>query len=149
MRGLQTLHPELLLELLLAIVLGGIIGFERETARKAAGLRTHILICMGATMFADLSYRMVAHGGDPGRIAAQILTGIGFIGAGAIMQHGEKVRGLTTAASIWMVTAIGMALGFGAYADAIVAAALVFVVLRGIGRLEQAIDKDHDAEERD
>ncbi len=112
------------------------IGWERETTGKAAGLRTHILICMGATMFADLSHRLAAEGADPARIAAQVVTGVGFIGAGAILHQGNTVTGLTTAASIWVVTAIGVVLGFGAYMDAVAAAVLVYAVLRGVGRWE-------------
>jgi putative Mg2+ transporter-C (MgtC) family protein len=135
----HQLRIELVIELLLAILLGGLVGWERETTGKAAGLRTHILICMGSAMFADLSHRMVNEGGDPGRIAAQIVTGVGFLGAGAILHTGERVKGLTTAASIWVVTAIGVCLGFGAYLDAVAAAILVYVVLRGLGALESRI----------
>jgi putative Mg2+ transporter-C (MgtC) family protein len=132
---------ELLLELVLAVLLGGVIGFERELKARPAGLRTNILICMAAVLFADLSHRTAQDGGDPGRIAAQILTGVGFIGAGTIIRDKGSVIGLTSAATIWMVTAIGIALGFGAYLEAIGATVLVVLVLAGLGRLERVFEE--------
>ena len=109
-------HPELRLQLLggllLASLLGGAIGWEREHSGKPAGLRTNILICMAATLLTDLSVRLApSFGGpaDPGRIAAQIVTGMGFLGAGTIIQTRGTVTGLTTAATLWIVAAIGMA----------------------------------------
>jgi putative Mg2+ transporter-C (MgtC) family protein len=123
------------------VLLGGALGLERELKDKPAGLRTHILICAGATLFTNLSHRMTLEGGDPGRIAAQILTGIGFLGAGTILHLGGTVHGLTTAANVWMVAAIGMALGFGAYVDATAATALVLVVLVGLGRVEEKLEQ--------
>lgn len=134
-------HLQLLLELALAVLCGGVLGFERELHDKPAGLRTHILICVGATLFTNLSQRMAVAGGDPGRIAAQVLTGIGFIGAGAILHKGGDVVGLTTAANIWVVAAIGMALGYGAFLDGMAATALVLVVLIGLRPLERWIER--------
>src|SRR5687768_1684161 len=119
-------------ELALAVVLGGLIGFEREWKNKPSGLRTNILICMAAVLFAEISQRAAMNGGDPGRIAAQILTGVGFLGAGTILHSKGGVVGLTSAATIWMVTAIGITLGFGAYLDAVAATLLVMVVLAGM-----------------
>jgi putative Mg2+ transporter-C (MgtC) family protein len=137
----HDLRLELLFELALAVVLGGAIGFEREWKNKPAGLRTNILICMAAVLFTEISYRAGMVGGDHGRIAAQILTGVGFLGAGTILHHKGSVTGLTSAATIWMVTAIGVTLGWGAYVDAIGATVLVLVVLAGLPRLEGWIHK--------
>ena len=112
--SLPGAYPELRLDLLgrlfLAAVLGGAIGWERQHANKPAGLRTNILICLGAALLTDLSRlagTMTGEGGDPGRIAAQIVTGVGFLGAGTIMQGQASVTGLTTAATLWVVAAIG------------------------------------------
>jgi putative Mg2+ transporter-C (MgtC) family protein len=126
------LHLELLGQLVLAVVLGGAIGLERELHGKPAGLRTTILICIGATLFTDFSIHIGAGRGDPGRIAAQILTGVGFIGAGTILHTRGQVTGLTSAATIWVVAAIGMALGAGAYVEAVGSTVLVLVVLTGL-----------------
>lgn len=135
----HELRLELMAELALAVVLGGLIGFEREWKNKPSGLRTNILICMAAVLFAEISQRAAMNGGDPGRIAAQILTGVGFLGAGTILHQKGGVTGLTSAATIWMVTAIGVTLGFGAYIDAIAATVLVMVVLAGMTRAEDWI----------
>lgn len=135
----QTLRLELWLQVVLATVLGGAIGLERELAGKPAGLRTNILICVGATLFTVLSSTMSASRGDPARVAAQILPGIGFIGAGTILHQRGSVTGLTSAATIWVVAAIGMAIGAGAYTDAIGTTALVMVILWGLGNLEKLI----------
>jgi putative Mg2+ transporter-C (MgtC) family protein len=97
--------------MVLAIVLGGMIGLEREIRGRAAGLRTHMLVCVGSTLFTLVSVNLSR--GDPGRIAAQVVSGIGFLGAGAIIREGMNIRGLTTAASIWTTAAIGLALGAG------------------------------------
>jgi putative Mg2+ transporter-C (MgtC) family protein len=134
-------HANLLLEMALAVVLGGAIGFERQLKDKPAGLRTHILICLGATIFTDFGQRLAAVGADPGRVAGHVAAGVGFIGAGTIMQRHGAVTGLTTAANIWVVAAIGMALGFGAYLDAVAATVLVVIVLAGLGSLESRLDR--------
>ena len=114
--------------LLLAAALGAIIGFQREKAHKPAGLRTHTLIAMGAAMFTLVS-TFGFFGADPSRIAAGVVTGIGFLGAGAIIHRTRVVEGLTTAASIWAVAAIGLAAGAGFYILAPVATVIVFLVL--------------------
>lgn len=132
----QELRLELLLQLVLAVLLGGIIGLERELKGKPAGLRTNVLICVGATLFTVLSVRLSQGRGDPGRVAAQILTGVGFIGAGTILHMRGAITGLTSAATLWVVTAIGMALGSGAYVEALGASGLVVVVLAGLGWFE-------------
>ena len=128
---------DLLLRLAAAVLLGGIIGFEREMDEQPAGFRTHMLVSLGAALFTVAgSYGWDAFAGgdaeirvDPTRIAAQIVTGIGFLGAGAIIQEGISVRGLTTAASLWVTAAIGMAVGFGAWVAAAGATALAIVAL--------------------
>jgi putative Mg2+ transporter-C (MgtC) family protein len=139
----RTLRLDLLIKLLLAVLLGGIIGFEREIAGKPAGLRTNILICIGAALLMDLSLRVgFVDGkriGDPGRIAAQIVSGVGFLGAGTIMQAQGMVTGLTSAATIWVVAAIGMAVGAGYYVEGIGAGLLVTFVLAGLGGLEHYV----------
>ena len=132
----KELRLELLVQLVLAVVLGGAVGLERELKGKPAGLRTNILICMGATLFTVLSFRMSDGRGDPGRVAAQILTGVGFIGAGTILHLRGAVTGLTSAATIWVVAAVGMALGARAYVEALGATLLIMLVLAGLGRLE-------------
>jgi len=135
----HVLRLELLMQLVLAVVLGGAIGLEREPKGKPAGLRTNILISIGATLFTVLSMRMAAERGDPGRVAAQILAGVGFIGAGTILHTRGAVTGLTSAATIWVVAAIGMALGTGAYVEALGTTFLVIVVLTGLASLERLV----------
>lgn len=136
-----TLHLELLIQLLLAVLLGGAVGIERELKGKPAGLRTNILICMAAVLFTSLSIRLSQGRGDPGRLAAQILTGVGFIGAGTILHTRGAVTGLTSAATIWVVTAIGIALGSRAYVEALGATVLVMLVLAGLGRFEDYLGR--------
>jgi putative Mg2+ transporter-C (MgtC) family protein len=115
--------------LLLAAGLGAALGLEREYRQKPAGLRTNILIAVGSALFTIMSASIAQGGSDPGRIAAQIVTGIGFLGGGAIMRNRDTVHGMTTAATIWVNAAIGVAAGTGQYALATFAAALTLVVL--------------------
>jgi len=117
--------------LLLAIVFGALIGLEREFHGKPAGLRTNILICLGAAIFTILSAKIAAGatGSDPSRIVAQIVTGVGFIGAGAIMRSGDGVLGITTAAVIWLVSSIGVACGAGFYMLAAMATLFAIISL--------------------
>jgi len=120
----------IVLRLLLATALGAIIGLQRERAKKPAGLRTHILICLGAALFTAASIYGFGAASEPARVAAGVLVGIGFLGAGAIIRTGEGiVAGLTTAATIWAVAAIGLAVGSGLYLVAAVATALTLIVL--------------------
>jgi len=143
--GPEWLRLDLLIELSLATLLGGAVGFEREHSGKPAGLRTNILICVGAALLTDLSVAMSALEpgelvrADPARIAAQIVSGIGFLGAGTIIQARGSVTGLTTAATLWVVAAIGMATGAGAHVEAVGATILVLFTLVLLGRLEQAV----------
>ena len=138
-RLVEVFHLELLLQLSLAVLLGGAIGLEREISGKPAGLRTNILICVGAVLFTTLSMKMSLGRGDPARVAAQILPGVGFIGAGTILHMRGSVTGLTSAATIWVVAAIGMALGAAAYMEALGTALLVLGVLQGLGWVESRI----------
>jgi len=112
-----------------ALLLGGLIGLERETHGRPAGLRTHILVCMGSALFTLCSYSIAGKLYDPGRITAQIVTGIGFLGAGTIMRQGSVVKGLTTAASVWTVAAIGIAVAIGGTMFYVATAASLLVVL--------------------
>ncbi len=135
---------DLAMRLGLAVLAGGAIGLERQIAGKPAGLRTNILICLGSALLMDLSIHVGdAVGGvrigDPGRIAAQVVTGIGFIGAGTIMQARGTITGLTSAATIWVVAAIGLAIGAGFYVEALGATAMVMLVLMGLGRVEHLL----------
>ena len=133
---------ELLERLLLAAALGGALGLERELRQKSAGLRTNILIAMGSAIFTLMSIDVSkGAGGDSTRIASGIVTGIGFIGAGAIMRTGAGVKGLTTAAMIWVNAAIGVAVGGGEYHLAIIATAVALAVLVLLGPVERAIDR--------
>ena len=133
---------ELIERLLLSAFLGAALGLEREWRRKYAGLRTNILIAIGSTLFTvmsiDLSWGV---GGDPTRVAAQIVTGIGFLGAGAIMRTGAGVRGLTTASMIWVNAAIGVAVGGGEYHLAIIATAVTLLVLILLNPVENWMDR--------
>lgn len=132
----RDLQLDLLASLLVAVLLGGAVGLERELRGKAAGLRTNILICLGATLFTHLSIHIAGPNGDPGRIAAQIVTGIGFLGAGTILHSRGTITGLTSAATIWLVAAIGVAIGVGATYEAAGATLLSLIVLRALGSLE-------------
>jgi len=134
-----------LVSLLVAALFGALLGLERETEGKAAGLRTHLLVGLGAALATQLSMRATSFGAlefaDPGRIAAQIVSGIGFIGAGVIIQSGGSVRGLTTAATLWVTAMIGMAAGMEAYVQAALVTGVALVALRGLGRLEHYFDR--------
>lgn len=124
-------------KLLLAAVLGGLVGLERELRRKPAGLRTNMFLCVGSTLFTLLSDEIGQRfGGDHVRIAAQLIPGIGFIGAGAILREQGAVVGVTTAATIFVVASIGMAIGGGLYFTAVFTAVLILLALSVLGWLE-------------
>jgi len=131
--------------LAVATLCGGMLGLERELAGKPAGLRTNVLICVGAALLTHLSTDLpAAFGfGDPARIAAQIVTGIGFLGAGTIMQSRHAVHGLTSAAVIWVVAAVGMLIGAGMLAPAVLSAVAILVVLVVLRRVETAFLGQH------
>src|SRR5512146_323116 len=135
--GLDTEVSRTILRLILAAVLGGIIGLEREIKHKPAGLRTNMFICFGSAMFTILSYRLASqYAGDHTRIAAQIIPGIGFIGAGSILHSRGSVQGLTTAATLFVVASVGMAAGGGLYWSAVFATLVILVALAVLGWAE-------------
>ncbi|MHB1096163.1 MAG: MgtC/SapB family protein [Gemmatimonadaceae bacterium] len=136
------LRLDLALKLGLAVLMGGAVGLERQIAGKPAGLRTNILICLGSALVMDLSMNLMGSDGrvgDPARMAAQVVTGIGFIGAGTIMQSKGTISGLTSAATIWTVAAIGLTIGAGFYVEGLGATAMVIIVLLVIGNLEHKL----------
>lgn len=133
---------ELTLRLVVALLLGAVIGWERELQRMPAGFRTHALVALGSAIFTVISANALSGpGSDPTRIAAQIVSGIGFLGGGAILHHGGTVRGLTTAASLWAVAAVGMAAGAGLFVIATISAVLVIVALEVFQRLERMLKR--------
>ena len=138
---------ELFLRLVLACVLGGVIGYERQSRRKSAGLRTNMLVCLGSCLIMILSQDVYLEvegktNADPARLAAQVVSGIGFLGAGAIMKEGLTVTGLTTAACLWVVAGVGLAIGGGFYMGGILTSLLVFVTLGALSRLDDYVEND-------
>ena len=148
----SVLDLEMVTKLLLASVLGALIGLEREVHGRPAGFRTHLLVSLGSCLFTIISidvYRIYGNftgvgpvGVDPGRIAAQVVTGIGFLGAGAIIREKASIRGLTTAACLWVAAAIGLSCGVGRYAPAIVVTLLAFVSLLLLKKIEIRLRRD-------
>lgn len=141
-------YVDILLKVIIAVILGFAIGFEREMTSKIAGLRTHILVCVGSCVFTILSVLVFptisADGnavafGDPARISAQIITGIGFIGAGTVIKHGSSVIGLTTAATLWTTASIGMAVGCGSIVLATFSTLITLIVLILVRKLETGL----------
>ena len=138
----EVLRLDLMAKLWLATLLGGAIGLERELSGKPAGLRTNILICIGAVMYTEFSVSLATTpSADPTRVAAQIVTGVGFLGAGTILHARGAVVGLTSAATIWVVAAIGVALGAGHHLEAVGSTALVLLVLGGLRWVERAVER--------
>lgn len=133
------MQPDDLVKIALSIFAGGLIGLEREYRDKAAGFRTLIFICMGSAIFTILSSRL-ANGNDPTRIAASLVAGLGFLGAGAILRENGRVTGLTTAATIWLVAALGMAFGGGEYLLGISATLITLVVLWLFPHIERLVN---------
>ena len=132
---------EPILRLIFAMVVGGLVGFERELHDRPAGLRTHILVCVGASLLMMISVEVSRSyvgvmQSDPARIAAQVVSGIGFLGAGTILREGATVRGLTTAAGLWMAAALGLASGAGLYSHALGATAIALISLSLLSRVE-------------
>jgi putative Mg2+ transporter-C (MgtC) family protein len=142
-------EPVILLRVLLAAVLGALVGWQREIHHQPAGLRTHIILVVGAALCMTLSidvalqFRATALNGDPGRIAAQIVSGIGFLGAGAIIREGFTVKGLTTATSLWTMAVVGMTVGMGYYLTSVVVTLLIFVVLTVLNSVEKRYIHPH------
>ncbi len=134
--------------LLLSAFLGGIIGYERQNRHKSAGLRTNILVCVGSCLIMIVSQRTGSQINanalaDPSRIAAQVVSGIGFLGAGAILKEGVNIIGLTTAACIWVVAGVGLAVGIGYYSGAVITSVIVFIALKSLTYMDKLI-KYHD-----
>lgn len=131
---------EMISRLVISVILGALIGYEREITHKPAGLRTHIFVCMGACLFTIASFYLIEDNAigsfDGTRIAAGIVTGISFIGAGSIIASKGDVKGVTTAASLWVVSAIGLMIGFGIYLLPIIAAIITFFILY-LGRIKK------------
>ena len=128
-------------QLALACVLGGMIGYERQSRRKSAGLRTNILVCLGSCLIMMLSFSIYKSvegqtNADPARLGAQVVSGIGFLGAGAIMKEGLSITGLTTAACLWVVAGVGLAVGAGFYVEAIMTTVLVVVTVGTLSHWE-------------
>lgn len=138
---------ETVIRIVVGAVLGGLVGLEREMRGQPAGFRTHTLVAMGATLitlvsqfgFAEFSSGAPGTRFDPTRVAAQIVVGVGFLGAGAIMRHGTSVKGLTTAASLWVVAAMGLAVGAGYYVGAVTVSLLLLLILRGLRPIEDRL----------
>jgi putative Mg2+ transporter-C (MgtC) family protein len=139
-RGILMDILQVLLKLILAIALGGLIGLEREASQKPAGFRTNILVCIGATMMMSLAVLLVeGKGGNPDtlvRMAAGVITGIGFLGAGTIFQSRGAIAGLTTASTLWVVSGLGLVIGAGYYLPALIITVLTITTLFVFGRIE-------------
>jgi len=136
----------IILRLFIAAILGGVVGIERENQKRAAGLRTHILVSLGSALVMITSeYMFKVYGEltdiDPARLGAQVISGIGFLGAGTIIKQGTSVRGLTTAASLWAVACIGLATGTGFYTAAVITAAIVFLTLMFLRKFENVLNR--------
>ncbi len=134
-----------LIRILFSFVAGALIGLEREMNNQPAGLRTHILISIGSTLVMLISIfipQVYESPGDPGRIAAQVVSGIGFLGAGAILKFGADIKGLTTAASIWAMAAVGLAIGAGMYSISLISVVVIFFALTAMNLFEKKIFKD-------
>src|SRR3989338_11622661 len=137
-------NTQIIIRLLISVLVSGLIGLERQLHRRAAGLRTHILVCVGSTLIMltsiyifDIYKDKVPS--DPARLAAGIITGIGFLGAGTIIRYGEEVKGLTTAASLWVIAAIGMGIGCGFYLAACATTIIALAVLLLLKTIENKI----------
>lgn len=154
---LETSFWESALRLLSAVVCGALVGWDRESAGREAGLRTHIMVALGSAgftlvaveMFASLAQTDKSISGDAIRIMAAIVGGVGFLGAGAIIQSGGKVRGLTTAAGLWVIAAVGISCGAGYYSNALLITLLAFLTLRALRHVERRFVDNSEAEDGD
>ncbi|MCX8129089.1 MAG: MgtC/SapB family protein [Clostridia bacterium] len=142
-----SFHLNLIFKLVLSCVLGGIIGYEREHTNRPAGFRTHILVCVGSALvmvtseYIFRSYHNQTNI-DPARLGAQVISGIGFLGAGTIIREGFSVKGLTTAASLWAVSCVGIAAGIGFYEGAVIATVLIYITLIMLKKMEDSFSKN-------
>ncbi|RKD27532.1 putative Mg2+ transporter-C (MgtC) family protein [Caminicella sporogenes DSM 14501] len=142
-------NTDIIIRIILACILGGLVGMERESINRPAGFRTHILVCLGSTIvmlngiFLLNNYHHYTNL-DPARLGAQVISGIGFLGAGTILKEGLSIKGLTTAASLWAVACIGLAIGSGFYLTAILSTFLVFIILLFFSKFEKYISRKHN-----
>lgn len=139
----EIIDQEIILRLLLSFGIGTLIGLEREYHSKAAGLRTMIMICLGSTVFTEISMSMSDQ--SPDRVASNIITGIGFLGAGVIFKDGLSISGITTATAIWICAALGMAVGAGEYFIAMTGSVIVLIVLVALQRVTRRVERFHQA----
>ena len=134
----ETHITDILIRLSLAVLLGGVVGFERERDSQPAGLRTHMILVLGACLAAIISVEMGAtFGSDPTRVAAQVVSGIGFLGAGAILRYGFNIKGLTTATTLWTMAIVGLSVGFGYYVVGVITTVFMLIILTLINVVEK------------
>ena len=135
----MTLEIESIIKLLVAVLVGGLIGLERESVRRPAGFRTHILVCVASALIMDMNLLVAKEfvNADPMRLGAQVISGMGFLGAGTILKEGATVSGLTTAAGLWAVACLGLVIGAGYYLLAVFAALLMLLTLKTFSQLER------------
>ncbi|OJV65683.1 MAG: hypothetical protein BGO41_07560 [Clostridiales bacterium 38-18] len=135
----MTLELESVIKLIIAVVVGGLIGLERESVRRPAGFRTHILVCVASALIMDMNLLVAKEfvNSDPMRLGAQVISGMGFLGAGTILKEGATVSGLTTAAGLWAVACLGLVIGAGYYLLAVFAALLMLLTLKTFSQLER------------
>lgn len=133
------LNVQSIVKILIAVLIGGLIGLEREASKRPAGLRTHILVCVASAMVMDVNLAMakIYIPSDPMRLGAQVISGMGFLGAGTIIKEGDHVKGLTTAAGLWSVACLGLVIGSGYYLMAVFASLIMILVLKTFGQLER------------
>ena len=137
----MTGNVEIIIRLILASILGGLIGLDRESTNRPAGFRTHILVAIGSALIMMVSVDNAKYGADPSRIAAQVISGIGFLGAGTILRTGTNIEGLTTAASLWVCAGIGLAVGNGYYLGAVATTLIVLFFLKILEPLKECFSK--------
>jgi putative Mg2+ transporter-C (MgtC) family protein len=132
-----------IIKILLAVIVGGIIGLERESINRPAGFRTHILVCVASALIMDVNIKLIVGyvNADPVRMGAQVISGMGFLGAGTIIKEGVTVKGLTTAAGLWSVACLGLVIGAGYYMLALFAVAVMWVTLKIFSRFDTKINK--------
>ncbi|MDH8679133.1 MgtC/SapB family protein [Fusibacter bizertensis] len=139
----MNLELESVIKILIAVLVGGFIGLERESANRPAGLRTHILVCVASALVMDMNILLAREfiNTDPVRLGAQVISGMGFLGAGTIIKEGVNVRGLTTAAGLWAVACLGLVIGAGFYLLAVFASLVMLITLKTFNQLEQKYTK--------
>lgn len=143
---MMTIHVESIIKVLVAVIIGGVIGFDRESIRRPAGLRTHILVCVASAVVIDMNIRLVENyiHADPVRLGAQVISGMGFLGAGTIIKEGATVKGLTTAASLWAVACMGLVTGAGFYSLALFATLVMVITLKFLNAFERRYHKKRE-----